>query len=375
MTESLTVLVVDDREADRKLLRTLLRHRGYRVIDAADGAEGWRQARQERPALVITDIVLPGMGGYELAGRLRADPGCAGVGIVLCSAHFRAGEGDRLAAALGVSAVLSTPYEPDDLFRAVDAALEERRARIGGPGATVPAELVDILSGKLFEKVRQLELLSGDRQALLAVLVRNQEDERRHVATKLHDDAIQVMFGAAFLLEAVLRRHQSDPELSDALREVATDLTAAGERLNRLMHDLQPPSTGGQALEEVLGRAVQRAGADGGFRGRVEGGLEHQPAAEQFTVAYRIAQEALANAASHAKASEVRVVLAERDGGALVRVEDDGVGCPPDRLRPGRGVGLTAMRERAELAGGWWRLESGPTRRGTLVEFWIPLEH
>jgi signal transduction histidine kinase len=373
VADPVTVLVVDDRDTDRKLLRTLLEHRGHRVLEAGDGATGWRLAREERPALVVTDIVLPGMGGYELAGRLRSDPGSAGIGIVLCSAHFRAGEGDGLAASLGVSAILSKPYDPDDLYRAVDTAMEERRARIGRPGASVPAELVDVLSGKLFEKVRQLELLSGDRQALLAVLVRNQEDERRQVATKLHDDAVQVMFGAAFMIEALVRR-QSDAELVNNLREIATDLTAAGERLNRMMHDLQPPSTGGQSLEQVLGRAVKRAGADGGFSGRVEGHLDRTPAAEQFTVAYRIAQEALANAACHAQASEVRLALAERDGGALIRIEDDGIGCPPDRLRPGRGVGLTAMRERAELAGGWWRLESGPTRRGTLVEFWIPLE-
>jgi signal transduction histidine kinase len=372
VTGPITVLVVDDRPSDRKLLRTLLEHRGHRVLEAADGAEAWRKARDERPALVVTDIVLPGMGGYELAGRLRSDPLSAGVGIVLCSAHFRAGEGDGLAASLGVSAVLSKPYEPEALYRAVDSALEERQARLG-PGSSVPAELVDVLSGKLFEKVRQLELVSGDRQALLGALVRGQEDERRQVAAKLHDDAIQVMFGAAFMLEAVIRR-RAEPELVDPLREIANDLTAAGERLNRLMHDLQPPSTGGTTLEQSVGRAMQRAGADGAFSGQVEGHLDRQPASEQFTVAYRIAQEALANAARHAKASEVRVLLAERDDGVLLRVEDDGIGCPPDRLRPGQGVGLTAMRERAELAGGWWRLESGPARRGTLVEFWIPLE-
>ena len=75
----------------------------------------------------------------------------------------------------------------------------------------------------------------------------------------------------------------------------------------------------------------------------------------------------------HAEAATVGVGLAERDGGVLVKVEDDGVGCSPDRVRTG-GVGLTAMRERAELAGGWWRLESAPPRPGTVVEFWIPFE-
>ena len=63
----------------------------------------------------------------------------------------------------------------------------------------------------------------------------------------------------------------------------------------------------------------------------------------------------------------MRIVVAERDCGALVRVEDDGVGCATQACDAGAGTG-------AELAGGWWRMETGPPRQGTLVEFWIPLE-
>lgn len=369
-----TVLVVDDRAADRKLLRVLLEHRGHRVVEAGDGVEGLSRFRSDRPALVVTDLVLPGMGGYELARRLRCEPTSESIGVVLCSAHFKRNEPDDLAETLGVSAVLAKPFEPEDLFRAVSAGLDPDQ-RPGSPrrsGATVPAALVDVLSGTLFEKVRQLELQSGDRRALLGALVRAQEEERRRVADKLHDDAIQVMFGAVFMLE-ILARQQPDPAVSQSTRELAADLTAAGERLNRLMHDLQPPSTGGQTLAQALGRAVERAAADGGFRGTTESALVEDPSHEQFTVVYRIAQEALANAARHAEANYVGVALRGRDDGVLVRVEDDGVGCEMDRLPPGGGVGLTSMRERAEMAGGWWRIESGPHRRGTLIEYWVPL--
>jgi signal transduction histidine kinase len=369
-----TVLVVDDRADDRRLMRILLEHRGYRVVEAGDGADGLRQVRDEQPALVVTDIVLPGMGGYELARRLRADPDLGQIGIVLCSAHFRPGEALGLAASLGVSAVLAKPFESDDLYRAVEAGLDTATPAVLGnpPSSSVPAALVEVLSGKLFEKIQQLELLSGDRRALLGALVRAQEDERRQVAQKLHDDAIQVMFGAVFILEALTRR-QSDPVLAASTRELAADLSAAGDRLNRLMHDLQPPSTGGQSLTQALTRAVERSALDGGFAASTEGRLDRNPSMEQFTVVYRIAQEALANVVRHAEAAKVGVLVAERDGGVLVRVEDDGVGCGPDRLGRG-GVGLTAMRERAELAGGWWRIESAPPRPGTLVEFWIPFE-
>jgi len=79
--------------------------------------------------------------------------------------------------------------------------------------------------------------LNGDPQELEALLV-SQQEERRRVADILHDDAIQVMFGAAFLIEALVRRRPA-PELEADLRDIASDLTAAGERLKRLMQDLQ----------------------------------------------------------------------------------------------------------------------------------------
>jgi signal transduction histidine kinase len=205
---------------------------------------------------------------------------------------------------------------------------------------------------------------TADRHELLRALVRAQEEERRRIAGDLHDDAVQVMFGAAFMLQA-LNREPMEPEQAAVIDEVATALTSAGERLRRLMLDLQPPPAGDQTLALVLTRAARRAAAAGGFEVSVRDGLSSAPSVDQFTVAYRIAQEALTNIVRHARADHVTVVLEERDGGLAVRVEDDGVGCPPDAL--------TAMRDRATLAGGWLRVDGGPPRPGTVVDYWLPL--
>jgi signal transduction histidine kinase len=368
------ILIVDDRAVDRRLLRTLLEHRGHRVVEAGDGVEALEQVRRQRPALVLSDILLPRVGGYELTRRLRADPETADMAIVLCSAHFERGEADGLAASLDVTAVLPKPFEPEDLYRIVESCLG--RPVVASPSTADPAvspQLVELLTGKLFDKVQQLELLSGDRQALLRALVRSQEDERRRVAEKLHDDAVQVVFAAVFMLEALNRRGLA-PEHAAVVDEITTGLAGAGDRLRRLMLDLQPPSAGGQTLGQVLTRAAERAAAAGGFDTEVKDSLVSDPSTEQFTVAYRIAQDALANVVDHAHATHVTVVLADRDGGVAVRVEDDGVGCPPEQVGRRPGLGLTAMRERAELAGGWWRLDSAPPRRGTVVDYWLPLD-
>ena len=101
--------------------------------------------------------------------------------------------------------------------------------------------------------------------------------------------------------------------------------------------------------------------------------LQEEPEAELRVLLYRVAQEALTNIRKHAHARRVNVILAEHDGGFLIRITDDGVGfTAPGTLQSGRGhLGLSTMRERAEMAGGWCRLLSLPGA-GTTVEIWVP---
>ncbi len=106
----------------------------------------------------------------------------------------------------------------------------------------------------------------------------------------------------------------------------------------------------------------------------MEDGLVEEPSPELRTVLFRIAQEALANARKHARARTVRVELAEREGGVVLRVRDDGIGFRVGAVGPpvAGHLGLPSMRERAQMAGGWCRVDSSPGA-GTTVEAWVPL--
>ena len=98
-----SILVLDDRAADRELLATLLGHAGYSVRGASTGEEALGLARAERPDLVITDILMPAMNGYEFVRRLRSDPDTDAIPVVFCTANYEEGEVRQLAAACGVS--------------------------------------------------------------------------------------------------------------------------------------------------------------------------------------------------------------------------------------------------------------------------------
>ena len=80
------ILIIEDDPATQRLVDYTLRHEGYEVISASNGLEGLRKAREESPDLVILDIMLPGLDGYEICHRLRADPSTESMAILMFSA-------------------------------------------------------------------------------------------------------------------------------------------------------------------------------------------------------------------------------------------------------------------------------------------------
>jgi CheY-like chemotaxis protein len=108
----LTVLVVDDEPHIRYLLAVVLEAAGYQVIEAAHGDAALERVRSSRPRLVITDRMMPRMGGIELIEQLRADEGTAGIPIVMLTA---APGGEP-----GADAVLMKPFAQEELVELVD---------------------------------------------------------------------------------------------------------------------------------------------------------------------------------------------------------------------------------------------------------------
>ena len=83
-----TILVVDDRPTNREFAATLLGYKGHVVLEAADGAEALEAVRIHRPDLVIADVLMPLMDGYEFVRRLREDPAARETRVVFWTAHY-----------------------------------------------------------------------------------------------------------------------------------------------------------------------------------------------------------------------------------------------------------------------------------------------
>jgi PAS domain S-box-containing protein len=206
-----------------------------------------------------------------------------------------------------------------------------------------------------------------ERRVLLARVVEAQEDERRRIAVDVHDDPLQAVTALGLRLQ-LLRPHV-DPEGAELLSKLDATVERAQTSLRTLLFELRPPSLDREGLAAAIREDLLVTG-DGASSEVVDDMAGGDPPPEQRIVLYRIAREALVNVRKHARASHVWVQLRNAEGGTLLRVEDDGVGVSEDGGE-GMRFGVSTMRERAELAGGWLRLSPRP-EGGTIVECWIP---
>ena len=120
MTDKLkTILLVEDNEDNLVVYRTILEHVGYRVVEARDGEEGVARAREQMPDLILMDISIPKMDGWEATQRLKADDATKAIPIIALTAH--ALEEDRQKAIqAGCDGYLAKPVEPRRVVQEVE---------------------------------------------------------------------------------------------------------------------------------------------------------------------------------------------------------------------------------------------------------------
>ncbi len=151
-----TVLVIDDRAASRETARATLDHGGYTVIEASEGRQALTLARESHPDVVLTDVLMPGMDGYQFVRELRSDPGTAGIPVLFYTANYREDEAQPLAAAFGVSKILLKDASPQELLDSIAAALT-LPAPAAMAGTDFGAQHTETVTAKLLEKAQALD--------------------------------------------------------------------------------------------------------------------------------------------------------------------------------------------------------------------------
>jgi diguanylate cyclase (GGDEF)-like protein len=175
------ILVVDDSPVNRELIAAVLRRAQHQVVEAADGAEALRCVRAERPNLVICDILMPTMDGYEFVRRMRSDREVASTSVIFCTATFLEREARHLADSCGVLRVLTKPIDLKNFSKIVENAIALH-------GSTSPDSLEDtrefdrehvrLVNEKLIERGADLEFANRRLSALtdLNLLLASERD-------------------------------------------------------------------------------------------------------------------------------------------------------------------------------------------------------
>lgn len=163
-----TILIVDDNPTNRSFLVTLLGYSGHELLEAADGLEALNLVVAHKPDLVIADILMPTMDGFEFVRGLRVTPEVAHTPVIFCTAHFHERDAKDLARECGVARVLTKPCEPETVLQAVGDCLGMQPAVILPPQAdTFDREHLRLLMDKLSQKADELTAASLRQQALL----------------------------------------------------------------------------------------------------------------------------------------------------------------------------------------------------------------
>ncbi|MEW6059008.1 MAG: PAS domain-containing sensor histidine kinase, partial [Actinomycetota bacterium] len=260
--------------------------------------------------------------------------------------------------------------------------LEARASEVPG---TPPRRLLlvrDVTAARVADQtIRSLFKFLQDRDEDRSRIMRRTnaaiESERNRIARDLHDGPVQGVSAASLSLEAVLLmlRAGEMEEGIEILSKVRTELSEEADNLRRLMSGLRPPLLEERGLVPALRETLDKFGRDNDMRTEFSSNAIGEVPQDLETLAYRIVQEALSNAAKHAQATRIAVTVESLGGQLRIEIADNGVGFDSAKAREflqmGR-VGLASMRERVELANGTFMVHSTPGK-GTTVLATLPL--
>jgi len=217
-----------------------------------------------------------------------------------------------------------------------------------------------------------LERHQAEIRALNEQMIKAQEAERMRISGELHDGVLQQITSVSLRLAKVRYQVPPDSEATATVNGVQQQLIQIGTDIRHLSHELHPALLQESGLPAALSAYCEEFSKVRGLPvscAADESVQELSPGAALCL--YRIAQEALGNAAKYSEARKVDVRLTRSNGTVCLSVSDDGIGCTPDVLRRSGGLGVINMRERVLQLKGTFEFDSTPGR-GTRVKAEVP---
>jgi signal transduction histidine kinase len=377
MSDPQLILYIEDNRDNQRLVQRILNGRGYRVAIAEDGAAGLAAARESRPALVLVDLGIPGLDGYETTTRLRSFPHLRGVPVVALTADGTPGARERALVA-GCDGYLVKPIDPRQLPQQIAEFIAGKRERI--PDHADEADLLRAYNEKLVERleqrVRELTQANAEVQELDRL-------KSQFLSTLSHElrTPLTSLMGYLELFERGMLGQLAPPQ-QEAIAVMRRSSETLAQQLNNLLYFQElrgrafspRPVRPLEALRPLLAAMKQRA-QDEGVALEVLA-ADAAPVHADPGALEQLTRNLIDNALRAAgPAGRVRVILHDEPSRLILRVEDNGVGIEQEQLQkiflpfyrvestqsqPGSGLGLAIVRHIVEAHGGQVTARSVP---------------
>jgi len=353
--EKVNILMVDDQPGKLLTYESILSELHENLITARSGREALNHLLRTDIAVVLMDVSMPELDGFELADMIRQHPRFQKTAIIFISAvHLT--ESDQLKAyERGAVDYISVPIVPELL-----------RAKVS-------------VFADLHRKTRQMELLNRELRTLSTRLIATQDEERRHIARDLHDSVGQLIAALSMNNGLALREAEKvGLEAAGVLRQNTLLVEQLSKEIRTISHLLHPP-----LLDEVgLMPAIKSFAGGFAERSNVNVAVELSPeigrlAPNMEISIFRIVQECLTNVYRHSGSKTANIkIWPSQEKRLMVQVSDEGRGIPLEErislsLGTNQGVGLSGMRERVRELGGTLEVQSD--ENGTTVTAALPL--
>lgn len=355
--ETAWVLVVDDNAAKRQAICAVIDGMRLHATAAASGREALRLLLKQDFALILLDVRMPGLDGFETAALIHGRPRSAHTPVIFITAEAHSDFDQTLGYTSGAVDYIGSPVVPAVLSAKVRVFVElfymQRRLML-------QAE-------ELQHSRRQLQLLASHQEMI-------KEEERKRIAREIHDELGQnllaIRIDASMLHARSGARH---PRLNEKARLALDHIDTTIRSVRSIINDLRPPvlDLGLQAAIEWQVHEFQRRS---GIACAIRAGRDDFNRAmdeRSATALFRILQESLTNVLRHARARHVEVELRNEAGYFHMRIADDGVGLKQERVRSDKTFGLQGIRERLRMLGGRLEITSAPGA-GTELRIAIP---
>jgi len=335
------ILIVDDTLDNLRLLSSMLTEQGYEVRSVPNGSTALMGVAAQPPDLILLDITMPVLSGYEVCQRLKANPNTCDIPVIFISALNEVLDKVKAFSVGGVD-YITKPFQVEEVLVRVENHLKLCRLQ-----AQLQAQnnRLQQAEAELLQALKQEQILNQRIEEMATI------EERNRIARDIHDSLGHSLVALNIQMETAITLWQQDPNQAYTLLVEAKQLgSLALQAVRQSVTQIRFDPLQGQTLEIAIAVLSQKFHHTTGILPECCINLSQPLSHLLNTVLYRVVQEGLTNICKYAEATAVKIHIHSTASDLLLVLEDNGKGFRVDESQGG--YGLQGMQERSAALGG-----------------------